>query len=383
MAGRIYVLDGESKLIAMEESAYDSESLLQALLADHPDLLAGEQMNADEPRRWVLVAREMAVPGEPDGAGRWSLDHLFLDQDAVPTLVEVKRSTDTRIRREVVGQMLDYAANAVVHWPVETIKARFEGQCKEDNRVPEAALAILLGEGQDTATFWQQVKTNLQAGRIRLVFIADKIPPELQRVVEFLNSQMDPAEVLAVEVKQFVSPSLKTLVPRVLGQTETSRQRKTVDGAERRQWDETSFLDAIQQRRGEEEAAIARALLEWANRRQLRVWWGQGKQDGSFFPSYVNEIGQHFLFAVWTYGNLEVQFQRMKSPPFSDEEKRKELAQRLSAIKLPIPEDALRRRPSFNLSLLKERAALQAFLGTFDWVLSEIKQLETAVPNLS
>ena len=42
------------------------------------------------------------IPGNEDGAGRWSVDHLFLDQDAIPTLVEVKRSTDTRIRREVV-----------------------------------------------------------------------------------------------------------------------------------------------------------------------------------------------------------------------------------------------------------------------------------------
>jgi hypothetical protein len=37
---------------------------------------------------------------------------LIIDQHAIPTLVEVKRSTDTRIRREVVSQMLDYAANA-------------------------------------------------------------------------------------------------------------------------------------------------------------------------------------------------------------------------------------------------------------------------------
>jgi hypothetical protein len=36
-----------------------------------------------------------------------------LDQDAILTIVEVKRSTDTHVRREVVGQMLDYAANAV------------------------------------------------------------------------------------------------------------------------------------------------------------------------------------------------------------------------------------------------------------------------------
>jgi hypothetical protein len=57
------------------------------------------------------------------GGGRWSVDHLFLDQEAIPTLVEVKCSSDSRIRREVVGQMLDYAANAVVYWPIETVRS--------------------------------------------------------------------------------------------------------------------------------------------------------------------------------------------------------------------------------------------------------------------
>ena len=93
LAGRIYLLKEDSKLLAMEQAPYDSESLLQKLLADHPDLLAGDQIDAEEPRRWLLVTREMAVPGEQDGAARWSLDHLFLDQDAIPTLVEVKRSS--------------------------------------------------------------------------------------------------------------------------------------------------------------------------------------------------------------------------------------------------------------------------------------------------
>ena len=265
MAGRIYLLKEDSKLLAMEEAPYDSESLLQKLLSDHPDLLAGDQIDAEEPRRWLLVTREMAVPGEQDGAARWSLDHLFLDQDAIPTLVEVKRSSDTRIRREVIGQMLDYAANAVAYWPVEEIKAKFESRCKDDGDDPDAELVGLLGEGQDISTFWQSVKTNLQAGRVRLLFIADEIPTELRRVVEFLNSQMDPAEVLAIEVKQFVGENLKTLVPRVVGQTETARQKKKVDRGEPRQWDESSFFSDLSQRRGEQEAAVARRLLEWAN----------------------------------------------------------------------------------------------------------------------
>ena len=232
MAGRIYLLKEDSRLLAMEESAYDSESLLQRLLADHPDLLAGDQINADEPRRWLLVTREMAVPGEQGGAGRWSLDHLFLDQDAIPTLVEVKRSSDSRIRREVIGQMLDYAANAVAYWPVEEIRAKFENRCEDDGADPETELAGLLGKGQDVSTFWQSVKTNLQAGRVRLLFIADEIPTELRRVVEFLNAQMDPAEVLAIEVKQFVGENLKTLVPRVVGQTESARRKKNGERGE-------------------------------------------------------------------------------------------------------------------------------------------------------
>ena len=265
----------------------------------------------------------MAVPGEQDGAGRWSLDHLFLDQEAIPTLVEVKRSSDTRIRREVIGQMLDYAANAVAYWPVEEIKAKFESRCKEDGTMPKPNSAKFFGESRDASTFWQQVKTNLQAGRVRLLFIADEIPPELRRVVEFLNSQMDPAEVLAVEVKQFVGENLKTLVPRVLGQTEVARQKKVVGSGGSRQWDEPSFFDALLERRGEHEVAVARRLLEWAKKHVLRVWWGQGTKDGSFFPMYDNRLGNNFLFSVWTYGSVELQFQHMRLIPFSEPDKRR------------------------------------------------------------
>ena len=377
MAGRIYLLNGESKLIAMDESAYDSESLLQKLLADHPDLLAGEQINTEEPRRWLLVTREMTVPGEQYGAGRWSLDHLFLDQDAIPTLVEVKRSSDTRVRREVIGQMLDYAANAVAYWPVEEIKAKFENRCKDDTLDADAELADLLGEAQDTSAFWQQVKTNLQAGRVRMIFVADEIPPELRRVVEFLDSQMDPAEVLAIEVKQFVGENLKTLVPRVVGQTETARQKKSGARGDLRQWDESSFFLNLSQRRGEQEARVARRLLEWANQHRLRIWWGQGKNDGSFFPSYISTFGQHLLFSVWTYGSIELQFQHMGRPPFSEAEKRNELAERLNAIEgVSIPETALNRRPSFKLDILTRSDNLEKFLAAFDWMLSEIKRVE-------
>ena len=70
----------------------------------------------------------MGVADREDGRDRWSLDHLFVDQDAIPTFVEVKRSSDTRIRREVVGQMLDYAANASAYWDAGRLRSSFESR---------------------------------------------------------------------------------------------------------------------------------------------------------------------------------------------------------------------------------------------------------------
>jgi len=155
MAGRIYLLNQSSDLMPMEEAPYDSEKLLQEMLAKHSDLLAGEQINSADPRRWLLVTREMAVQGEGEGAARWSLDHLFLDQDAVPTLVEVKKGTNTDIRRKVIGQMLDYAANAVVYWPVEEVRAKRA-------RVPfEKLISLAAMEKLKAAVSWLIAQVNV------------------------------------------------------------------------------------------------------------------------------------------------------------------------------------------------------------------------------
>ena len=73
----------------------------------------------------------------------------------------------------------------------------------------------------------------------------------------------------------------------------------------------------------------------------------------------------------------------MKIPPFAEQAKRNEIAQRLSAIGVSITEEALKKRPAFGLSVLTEPNALAKFLETFDWVLSEIKKVENTVTTPS
>jgi len=375
MAGTIFLIQNDGKLMELNEQEYDSEELLQSLLAQYPNLLAGDQINSEAPRRWLFISREVPLPSEENGAGRWAVDHLFLDQDAMPTLVEVKRSTDTRIRREVIGQMLDYAANAVVYWPVERIISQFEATCQSQGLEPEQVLMDFLAPETDPQEFWQQVKTNLQAGRIRLVFVADKIPAELQRIVEFLNGQMDPAEVLALEIKQFVGQGIKTMVPQILGQSAAVREKKSGGVRVGKQWDETSFFQDLQTRRGLEEVKTARKILEWAQGNGLRIWWGQGKVYGSFFPILDFQNENYLLISVWTYGTIEVQFKELKKrPPFDNEAKRVELLQRLNKLtNISLPPDAITRRPSISLAALTDPSVLKGFLDIFVWVMDEIK----------
>jgi hypothetical protein len=373
----IFLIDDNKKIVEMKDQPYGSEELLQELLAQFPSVLAGDQMSGQVPLKWLLVSREVGVPDEEGAADRWSLDHVFIDQSGVPTLVEVKRSTDTRIRREVVGQMLDYAANAVLYWPVETIRQRFEETCQEAGSEPDLVVADFIGVAglsdaeAKIARFWETVETNLRAGKIRLIFAADEIPPELRRVVEFLNEQMNPAEVLAIEIRQYVGTGVRTLVPSVI----RSSKRATAMSSTRTavQWDRESFMSALRERQGPEAATIAAAILEWTATHCPTIWWGEGRKDGSCFVGISHEGVNYYPLAIWTYGRIQFQFQVLQQrgvPPALVETLATALNQILG---IQIPHDALNRFPSFEISSLKDREVLARFLQAIEGFVEQIR----------
>lgn len=374
MSSGIFIIQNDDQLIELTEKEYDSEAVLQGLIAKHPGLLAGKQIDNLSPRRWLLISREMPVPLDEEGSGWMSLDHLFLDQDAIPTLVEVKRSTDTRIRREVIGQMLDYAANAVVYWPLETIRARYEANSNVQGQDPDQVLAEFLVDEATPEDFWYQAQNNLKTGKVRLLFVADEVPSELQRIVEFLNEQMNPAEVLAVEIKQFAGHGLRTLVPRVLGQTAEAQQTKGRTRAKQK-WDDKSFFADLERRHETDAVVVAKKILAWAQLNVTRVRWGEGSRSGSFVPILNHKGTDHQLFAVWTNGGIEIYFYWYKyKPPFDNEAKRVELLGRINAIEgVTIPDDGIDRRPSFFMGFLDDDNKMNEFFEIFEWFIGEVQ----------
>ena len=62
MNGGIFLIQSGGDLVEMKEQPYDTEDMLQELLAKYPNLLAGDQMDEAAPRRWLLVSRERRFP---------------------------------------------------------------------------------------------------------------------------------------------------------------------------------------------------------------------------------------------------------------------------------------------------------------------------------
>ena len=367
MTDNIFILKGEAELVALHAKEYDTEALLQTLLAEHPDLLSGEQIDPESPRRWLLIKREAGIPAEEVGGSRWSVDHLFLDQDGRPTLVEVKRASDTRIRREMVGQMLDYAAHASRFWSAESVRELLATRCSE-GKSPDDLLFEAFGFEVDPAAYWNAVDSNLEERRLRLLFVADVVPPELEAVIEFLNRKMPDLEVLGVEIPQYVGEGLRTLVPRVVGRTTEKREGRVP----RRIWDKESFMLALEERNPEKAVEVVRRLMKWAKARNLRPTWGTGAKDGSFTPVLDVDGESYWCFSLWTYGRVEFLFQYVANQPgFDDLQSRYELFDRLTELSvfksISRNEETVRRRPSIPLDALADPGELSKLEEALAW----------------
>lgn len=374
MGNGIFLIQTDGSLVEMPQSPYNSEEVLQDLLAKYPNILTGNQNEDSEPSRWLLVKQEMGVPDNQFVGNRWSLDHLFLDQNGIPTLVEVKRATDTRIRREVVGQMLDYAANALVYWPIDKIRENLEQTLLENDEDEDDIFAIFLEDEINREEFWKRVETNLRSGRVRLIFIADAIPRELRRIIEFLNQQMSPAEVFGIEVRRYEGHGMSSLVPSIVGVTTEAEIKKSSSKSNVKQWDEVMFIEALEERGNENEVTGVKQILRWAYEKNLRVWWGKGEKAGSFYVMYDKNNEKNYTFCVTTgykKAYIQLQFQYFKEP-FIDFENKRALADKIEeATNSSIPDEKLEKFPSIAISNL-DRRAIDNFLNVFDWYLDKL-----------
>ena len=347
----VFTERADGTLRSMRPAAPPDEDALQDLIARHPEIIAGR----GEPL--LLITREQGVPDQLDGSHRFSLDNLFVTRSAVPVLVEVKRATDTRLRREVVGQLLDYAANGTAYWSPGLLEAEFR---REAGEAAEETLREFLSDddlADGGADFWQQVDANLEAGRVRLVVAADVIPRELARVVEFLNEQMR-ATVLAVELTYYEGESgLRTLVPKIIGETaKTNSTKQKPDVASVSDW--ISMYPA----QGDEAFQTAFERLEELTK-SLGGEFATSGDPNILDGFWTSDDGRRVkIFYVSKTGRVAIGFSRLRRrPAFATQEAREELYASLEQIFGQLSTTNIKGWPSFEIRQLNDQDTASIF----------------------
>lgn len=224
----VFVLDGNQlrdlPSRTMQEGLFGKtlEESLQTLLERYPEILPGYQIdpNAEDPPRFFTLGREVRV-------GDGYVDLLFVDQSRILTFIEVKLIQNPQSRREVVGQILEYAANARVLWDAETVKENAIEYWNKRGRNFEEVFREFIGVDTDPEDFWEEVATNLKNGRIRIIVVSDEIHPNVRRILEYLNMEMENTEILGLEIHCYGDEeSMIVLLPRIVGQTQMAVDRK-------------------------------------------------------------------------------------------------------------------------------------------------------------
>ena len=294
MDNTLFLMNGK-KAIEMEMKKYEKEADLQEIIKDNPNLLT-RTMEDGTSKKLYLVKQELSMKELEYGSISYSLDHFMVDEEGMPVLVEVKRSNDTRIKREVVAQMMDYASRAS-KWDIGEIQDAFEEKNGE-GFVPNPELF------NDSEEFWSVVSKNLADENFRLVFAADEIPDTLRILIEFLDRNLKDIEVYGVELKPYRTEDGTLLLAKsIIGNSTLDSTKATSSGKKilcTRTLEE--FKNEFKKFGLSEFIPLVDRIYEAAEKSGFT--WVSGL--GAKHPSYIAKIGSQTVFriALWaSHGN--------------------------------------------------------------------------------
>lgn len=200
MPEKVFLRGPDNIITPLQSQPFSSESELDETIEQAPHLLSAALSTEDRELKFLFVEKQASIDDEQgDRTGRWSADLLFLDNEGIVTIVEDKLSRNPEIRRKVVGQAIEYAANIFGAWTIERVRNALDSQYDDANESVMSAFDLNESEVED---YWARVGNGLRAGAIRLVFAADALPRELKLSIEFLNQVTNPLEVVGIEIKQ-------------------------------------------------------------------------------------------------------------------------------------------------------------------------------------
>jgi len=199
----------------LEKAPYD-EAWLQHLIMNQPSLLPVGQIEPDF-QDIVPVCVEL-----PMKSGY--VDNLLVTPAGNLLLIECKLWRNPEARREVVGQIIDYAKE-MSGWSYEMLQEAIGRtrllETSDEKKTRRLFEMVSSRGGVDEASFHDAVSRNLKRGRFLLLIVGDGIREGVESMTEFLHQYAGFHFTLAiVEIALFKVPTGGYIAqPRVLAKT--------------------------------------------------------------------------------------------------------------------------------------------------------------------
>jgi hypothetical protein len=167
--------------IALDTKTFN-ENWIQNLIQTNPDILPIREI---EPvfSPAISIGREVMTP-----VGY--IDNLFISADGYLTIIETKLWRNPEARREVVGQILDYAKE-LSKWTFTDLDKSVVAYNQLCNNNGDGLLATVRKsyelEEADEQYFIDNISKNLKRGRFLLLIVGDGIRESVEDMVEYLS----------------------------------------------------------------------------------------------------------------------------------------------------------------------------------------------------
>lgn len=284
----------------LQPAAYRDEGDLHDLVEEGPQLLP------------LSGSPALAVIGREVPIGGGYADLVAVEPEGRVAIVEVKLAKNNESRKAVLAQILAYAA-----YLRGTSRESFERDVvgaylarHEWPSVAEAVRGTLQDASFDVDAFNAGLERSLALGAFRLVLVLDAAPPELVRLVGYLEAIGEHLVIDLVTVTAYEVTGRRILVPqRVDPGREPARGERT--GAARLTHEVADGGAEFERAVGEappERGALLAQLLEWARALEqdnlARLYSYRGKQQVSLLPRLQpDQVG---LVSIWLTGSVSL-----------------------------------------------------------------------------
>ena len=272
----ILVRDGSEGWREPESMGYPSEAALQEILYAHPTLIPGVSDDA-------IACREFNSSVGP-------ADIVVLDSEGNLTIVECKLAANPQVRREIIGQLLDYASRL---WKMST--EEFESLWMKAEKSTQSPLSLL----DDTeGRIRSALQSNLNAGKVNLVLAVDQLNESLKRIVEYLNEiSTDSTGVIVVEFSRVIESGVEILIPTSYG-AELVEAKTTRN--ERQQWTLDQFTSWCEEHDPEGLLQV-KALIQGFESESFYVFGGKAETPSLNIGLDIPGVGRKYPVAMYTH----------------------------------------------------------------------------------